>query len=511
MDASAPARAGRCDRWTALAHFSLLALLASLAFFSRLDCPLLEPEEARYAEIPRQMLAEGRFVVPVLHGQPYYDKPPLLYWLVMGCFALFGPHDWAARLVPGAAGVLTVLLTYGWGRRALGPAPAMLGALVLCLAPRFLYQARMLSMDSLLSLWVTAGLLAAYGALRRPPLGRRWWLLSAGAAGLGLLTKGPVALALIVPPVLALRLLDRRACRPSLRAWLAYLGVALGVAGPWYLCLRLHDPQAVADFFWRHNVVRYVEPFDHARPVWFYVPGLVGGLLPWTLLAPFAWRWARRETETTGGSFFLLASLWAVAFFSASGCKRAIYLLPALPPLALALGSGLAAAPFFRSWGRDRLHWLVRPATLAGGIGLVIVAWLPGWLWLPDHHRASSLREQVRCATAGPGAPVACYPRRWDSISFYLARSDVRVYERGQLTELLTDLQARPETLIFAKSEGSLNELRQRLPPSLELEVCGPGDGPALAVRARRRAAGPCQATLGAPAVPGWCRLCPQL
>src|SRR5438105_12797862 len=97
--------------WPAL----LLVLgMATPLFFARLDAPLLEPQEPRYAEIPRQMLAEGRLLVPVLHGQPYLDKPPLLYWLVMGSYALLGVHDWAARLVPGCAGVLTVLLTYLW-------------------------------------------------------------------------------------------------------------------------------------------------------------------------------------------------------------------------------------------------------------------------------------------------------------------------------------------------------------------------------------------------------------
>src|SRR5205085_5821258 len=96
------------------ARWQLPVLLgaAALLFFTRLSCPLLEPEEARYAEIPRQMLAGGRFVEPVWHGMPYYHKPPLLYWLVMASYSLCGIHDWAARLVPACAGVLTVLVTY---------------------------------------------------------------------------------------------------------------------------------------------------------------------------------------------------------------------------------------------------------------------------------------------------------------------------------------------------------------------------------------------------------------
>src|SRR5262249_49761363 len=76
----------------------LLLVMAAALFFSRLGTSLQEPDEARYAEIPRQMLLEGQWLVPVLHGQPYLDKPPLLYWLVMASYRAFGVSDWAARL-----------------------------------------------------------------------------------------------------------------------------------------------------------------------------------------------------------------------------------------------------------------------------------------------------------------------------------------------------------------------------------------------------------------------------
>ena len=92
-----------------------LLLMGVALFFSRLGQPLLEPEEARYAEIPRQMLAEGRLLTPVLHGEDYYQKPPLLYWLVMAAYRCCGVHDWAARLVP--------VLNFK-GRRAAAPAAA---------------------------------------------------------------------------------------------------------------------------------------------------------------------------------------------------------------------------------------------------------------------------------------------------------------------------------------------------------------------------------------------------
>src|SRR5262249_27406913 len=89
---------------------------------------------------------------------------------------------------------------------------------------------------------------------------------------------------------------------------------------------------------------RFLQPFDHEEPFWFYFPGLILGLLPWALLIPgLARLLARRDAETAARrtpalGFFLLAAVWTVCFFSPAGCKRAVYLLPALPPLALALG-----------------------------------------------------------------------------------------------------------------------------------------------------------------------------
>src|SRR5207247_5609537 len=81
---------------------------------------LFEPDEGRYAEIPREMLERGEWVVPYLQGQPYFDKPPLLYWLVMLSYWVFGVHDWAARLVPALAVHACVLLVYLIGRRGFG-------------------------------------------------------------------------------------------------------------------------------------------------------------------------------------------------------------------------------------------------------------------------------------------------------------------------------------------------------------------------------------------------------
>ena len=130
--------------------WAILFALTCVLFFARLDHPLLEPEEARYAEIPRQMLAEGRFMTPVLHGEDYWQKPPLLYWLVMLSYKTFGVHDWSARLIPAIAGIFCVMLTAWWGQRTLGFWGGLVSGVILALSARFLYLAGMVTMDGLL-------------------------------------------------------------------------------------------------------------------------------------------------------------------------------------------------------------------------------------------------------------------------------------------------------------------------------------------------------------------------
>jgi dolichol-phosphate mannosyltransferase len=328
---------------------ALLFLATILLFFTRLSAPLQEPQEARYAEIPRHMLAQRSWLVPILHGEPYYDKPPLLYWLVMASYSVLGVSDWAARLVASGAGFLTVVITYLWGRRVAGPRAGFLAGHILCLTVRYIYLARLLTMDTLLCLCVTAALAAAHVAVHGATFRWRWWLVSAVACGLGMLTKGPVALALTAVPVLAYSFLDRRRTRLGLVAWLAYLAVALSVAAPWYIAVARVDPGFVDYFFWRHNVERFVAPFDHVEPFWFYLPSLLLGMLPWTLLMPslvlHLVRKPRDEASVPGVRGLtpwlglpLLASLWCLLFFSLAGCKRPTYILPAMPLLALALG-----------------------------------------------------------------------------------------------------------------------------------------------------------------------------
>jgi 4-amino-4-deoxy-L-arabinose transferase-like glycosyltransferase len=536
---------GKCPRGDAnRLNWGLLAVIvaAALLFFTKLTCPLQEPQEARYAEIPREMLDQGSWLVPILDGQPYCDKPPLLYWMVMGSYQVFGVHDWAARFVPSLAGFLTVIVTYFWGRRTVGPRAALAGAAILCLSARFIYYSRMLTMDPVLTLWVVSAVATAHLAIlggrsrntSGPPCcSWRWWMVSALACALGVMTKGPVALVLMGVPVLTVQSIDPRCARPRWSAWIAYGALVFGVAFPWYAAIAVQQGEFTEYFFWRQNVVRFVAPFDHEGPPWYYLPGLLLGLLPWTLLLPGLVRFlgrrsvraARRRPAALG--FFLVTFLWCFLFFSAAGCKRPAYILPALPPLALALGCYVTAIVPDGRWRQATGSLAVRfsalplratalalalgivltltavgmelislPAGLAlAGAALLIGAaltwsarrlrpaqawWVSGivsfallfvgvFVFLPANARKYSLRGQIRpLAAGGESVPVACYPHGWDSVRFYLPRHSIRVYGVEERRHLIEDLQRNPATVLVVKSGRDLDTLLREMPASLE-------------------------------------------
>lgn len=502
---------------------ALVLLVASLLFFARLRAPLLEPQEGRYAEIPRQMLAENSWLIPRLHGQDYLDKPPLFYWSIMASYQILGIRDVSARFVAGLIGVLTVLVTYLWGSRAFGGRAGFYGALALCVMPGFLYRGRMLTFDTLLMLWVAAGLAAGHLALVAGRGARGWWIASAVACGLGLLTKGPVALVLIAVPLFVLGWIDRRVARPGWIAWVGYGLVAVGLAAPWYAAVIVQRPEFATSFFWQHNVVRFLAPFDHAKPAWYYLPGLMLGLLPWwpvlfglsgNLLDRSGEAAARRPAAL---GFALLASLWTVAFFSAAGCKRPTYLLPALPPLALAIGWFVQSGTPRDLWRTATRHaglclgvmlaasgvvavlagslgvvplplGLLLAGTTAVGFALLALVWQRVTLahatmggvallfvgiqvFLPAYNDLFSLRGRLRrmaSVAEREGKPIVCYPQRYESLSFYLPAGQVQVFGPSQKREMLEHLRQHPGTMLLVKSGPVLQQLRAELPPGIE-------------------------------------------
>ncbi|MBL8823324.1 MAG: glycosyltransferase family 39 protein [Planctomycetia bacterium] len=316
----------------------LLAVFAAWLLFNHLDGPLLEPDESRYAEIPRLMLRTGDWITPKLQGKPYNDKPPLVYWLIAFSYQLFGISITSARLVPAVAGFLTLGLVYFWTRRYFNRTAAGCTVVVMLSMLGYAAMMRMLLLDGVLTFLVLGALLSGHHALAQ---GRHpaWWLLSAFLCGLGVLAKGPVALVLVTPCLFALRWLDRNTTPLRLQDTAIYGIVALLLAGPWYLVMLGTNEHFGSEHFLRHHLQRFLDPAHHERPIWYYIPTLLIELLPWPLLLYFVIRRWRVWTGTE--RFVVFFCLFCFLFFSAAGAKLPTYLLPILPMLAVLIGTQL--------------------------------------------------------------------------------------------------------------------------------------------------------------------------
>ncbi|GAB4371512.1 MAG: hypothetical protein Kow0062_07140 [Acidobacteriota bacterium] len=323
--------------------------------------PLLDPDEPYYAIPAREMLASGNWLLTTFGGQPWLDKPPLLYWSIAGSFAALGQGELAARLPSALAAVLTILLIPVIARRlGLSRSAGLAAGLVYGTSVSTLVVARLAITDSMLTLWETLALLAVALVLRDPR--PRWGVLWGLAGGLALLTKGPIGLAPILLGSLALLALGRP------RRWsvpFCAAGTLLAVGLPWFALVGwLHPRLLFEGFLLQGNLGRMLEP-EHARPAWYYVPALFGLLLPWSPLLPGAVLHAgsrlRRDRGSPGdparpAAILMLAWVAAVLLpVSLAATRLPTYVVPALPALALLIGDYLAGpraglAP--RAWAR---------------------------------------------------------------------------------------------------------------------------------------------------------------
>jgi len=326
-------------------------VIAAVLWFLPLDTPhLFDPDEGRYGEIPREMVASGDWVTPRLDAIKYFEKPPLQYWATASAFVLFGQHAWTARLWSALCGFLGLALTFALGRRLYGTRAGSLAALVQASALLYIAMARITTLD--MSLCFTLELAMAALALlvsddssQSPP--ELPLLLGAGVA-LAVLTKGLIGI--VIPGATAvLYMLIYRDPRLLLRArpWWS-LAALLVIAAPWFIVASIRNPEFAHFFFIVQHFGRYLSRagIERYQPDWFFVPVLLVGFLPWTSLLPRALVQAvgaARAGERASGLLLIWAA-FVFLFFSLSQSKLIPYILPLLPALSLLVGRALARA-----------------------------------------------------------------------------------------------------------------------------------------------------------------------
>ena len=331
----------------------LLALLAAFAFlwFCNLGTRhLVKPDEGRYAEIPREMIASGDWLTPRINGYRYFEKPPLQYWATAASFSAFGLNEWAARLWPGLTGFLGVLLVFWAGKRLFSPPAGVLGASVAAGSCLYAIVGHLLTLDMALSFFMSAAVFAFAVAQRLDGERerRRWMLLAWAAMAIAVLTKGLVGAVLPIGAVGAYVLLQRE-WRLLSRLELLRGGLLFfAIAAPWFVLVSAANPEFARFFFIHEHLERFLtREHDRYQPAWFFIPVLVLGMLPWiaSLFPALARAWRRSPAEGFDARRFLLTWCAVVfAFFSASSSKLIPYILPLFPALSLLVGDYLASA-----------------------------------------------------------------------------------------------------------------------------------------------------------------------
>jgi len=304
---------------------------------------LYDPDEGRYAEIPREILAGGDWVIPRLNGLVYIEKPPLQYWATAIAEALFGQNDWAARLYTGLCALATLCTLWALIRRGWGPVAAARGVIMLGSSLLFVLLGHQITLDMSLTAFMTltfAGLCNA----QREGHWRSWMLLGwLGIAG-AFLTKGLIAGVLPALSLILYSLLQR-----DLTPWRRLLPVRGGLLFgllclPWLILIQHRLPQFFQFFFIREHFQRFLTRIeDRYHPWWFFIPILLAGILPWALPAVrslcVGWRAGALRPGFDPRRFAWVWCVVVFVFFSASHSKLIPYILPMFPMLALLMAT----------------------------------------------------------------------------------------------------------------------------------------------------------------------------
>lgn len=356
-----------------LRALACLALLAVVWFWGLGHRPLFTTDEGRYAEIPREMLVTGNWVTPRLDGFRYFEKPPLQYWATASAYAVFGVHDWTARLWSVLTSFLTVVMSGFAAARLYDKRAGWLTGAVLAGSFYFGFLGHFNTLDAGLAFTMS---LTLFGFLlaQRAPSGSRaelgWMLTAYTGAGLAVLSKGLIGI-LLPGAVLVLYMLLKRDARVLRRLRLGWgLLLFLALTLPWFIAVSLQNPDFLWQFFMVQQLLRFLTPVSHRPGAWWYfVPLLLLAVLPWLAGAARALaRPVRRLAQR--GSFDAEAVLWLwvvfiFIFFSISHSKLPSYILPIVPALAVLMGGELAA--------ERRVSWSAIALSLAAGVAGIVL------------------------------------------------------------------------------------------------------------------------------------------
>jgi 4-amino-4-deoxy-L-arabinose transferase-like glycosyltransferase len=314
-----------------LCLLAILAVSCVFFFYNLGSYSLKEPDEGRYAEIPREMVESGDYLVPHLNYVRYFEKPPLLYWMTALSFKAFGANEWSFRTPNALVAFFCVLVTYLFAARWFGYRTALLSSLMLISSFGFFALAHIVTTDMLLAVLLFISLLCFYEFYRRErPLFLYFFF---ALLALAVLAKGPVALILMIGTIILFLLTERRISFLKNMASVKGIFLFFLIAAPWFILISLKEKEFFQFFFIDQHIMRFLTT-KHRRsgPIYYFIPVLFGGLFPWSFFIPRAIisLWRVKELR--------LLFIWSAVvfiFFSLSGSKLPPYILPIFPALSI--------------------------------------------------------------------------------------------------------------------------------------------------------------------------------
>jgi len=325
----------------------LIALIYGLVWFGTLNYRHLIPsDEGRYAQMAQEMLMTGDWITPRYNGYKYFEKPPLQIWATAIAFQAFGAGEWQARLWTALTGFLTILVVGLTATRIFNARAGWLSALVLASSPMWIISGHFNSLDMALSAFLVSALCSLLLAQtsKSKTVCRNWMWVCWSMMALATLSKGVIGAA-IPAMVFIAYILSAWDWRIWSRLHLLSGSILfLLITSPWFILIAQRNPEFLEFFFIHEHLQRFTDD-AHSRtgPIYYFVPLLLIGILPWIFQIPQAFIRAWTERQHAFSSSWLLAC-WSIVifvFFSISQSKLPGYIIPIFPALAILIGAHL--------------------------------------------------------------------------------------------------------------------------------------------------------------------------